>query len=1158
MTEAAAGNAETPPGGVRRWRRWLFAFAVCLGLYSVAGFWALPWLIRTQLPEQVGKRFHAVATLDEVRFNPFLLTLEARGLALASTPSTEPAIRAGRLYIDLELASLLKCAWTFREIAVDDFSLQAELNEREQLNLAQLFSPREPADAAAVHEDNRQAALPRLVIQRLSVSRAAVGVKDLTLKPAATARFDPINFTIDDVATLPDHQGRHQLSARLPGGGNLLWHGDFSLAAQRTRGSLQLQNARLATLWRFVQDELAIAEPRGSADIALHYELARGQQGWEARLNDVAVHLKDLALAHRDGRPLIRLNAVSLEKGRFDTQSRQLAFADFRVSNGAVQLVLDREGKPDWGALYRPAPAKGTAAKPAAVSATAANAVPWTLKLPQIAIGALAVAIEDHSRSVPVKMNISSANAKLALDATLGSQSQLIVGAVAVQLKDLRATAAGQTAAPVTLASAELQGGSMDLLKKSIRAESLRFSGGRTQVTRDADGQWQLQRMFAPLKDSPPEPATFSVVIERIEVADYALAVSDQGYQPPLALDVEKIRLTAGPFAVPAQKPVALDLALRIKQGGGLEARGAVDLKQSSGDLRVTLNDLALSPLNALLQQQTTLTLASGTAGIRGRLRWNAAKTPAAVSYAGEAVLANMDLQLAEKSERLFSWERLVAGDIAFDSAENRLSLASIRLTRPYAKLIINKDRSTNLAAIRRPVATQTAAPAPVTGEATGATVSPASAAPMNVSIERVSVERGHMDFSDLSLVLPFSTYIKTLGGSVSGLSSSPESRATLKFEGRVEEFGLARAAGSIQPFTPKKFTDIAVTFRNVDLTPLSPYSATFAGRKIAAGKLSLDLQYKLENSQLAGENRVVLDKFTLGERVESPQAVDLPLDLAVALLTDTDGRIDLAIPVSGNVDHPEFSYGHVVWQAIRTVIGKIVTAPFRALGALFGGGASESLGDIVFDPGSARILPTEYEKLRRVAGGLGKRPRLQLGVTGQFHAGEDGLALRTQAVRGDLAQREGLKLGKGEDPGPVGFDNPKTQRALELMLEARAGGDAVAAFVTDYRKHAGREAPRVNAALALIGRGGGDRELYVAMHRRLVELQDLPADALKALGTARAEAIVRALTRRLKVDTSRVSAQPAEAVEEAGKNGVPVKLSFKVSVAAAVSAAAP
>jgi Domain of Unknown Function (DUF748) len=623
--------------------------------------------------------------------------------------------------------------------------------------------------------------------------------------------------------------------------------------------------------------------------------------------------------------------------------------------------------------------------------------------------------------------------------------------------------------------------------------------------------------------------------VDRAEIADYAVALTDRSFQPAVAYDLEQLNAAISKVTLPPKGPSPFELALRVKQGGSVQARGTIDMLRQSADVRFEVADLALAPLDTILKRDTTLTLASGKAGASGRVTWSGKSDPAAIRYAGSAALTDVDLKTEGSGERLLSWQRLAMADIQLDTAENRLAIAQLSLGQPYSRLIVTKDRSTNLAGIMRPRAETAAAAAPA----------PDTGAPMAINVERASVERGEMDFADLSLVLPFATHIKALDGSVSGLSSAPDSRASLKFEGRIEDYGLARAEGTIQPFAPKTFTDVAVTFRNVELVSLSPYSATFAGRKIASGKVSLDLQYKIDNSQLAGDNKVLLERFTLGERVESPTAVNLPLDLAIALLTDSDGKIDLAMPVSGNVDHPEFSYGHLIWQAIRTVITRIVTAPFRALGALFGAGA-ETLGDIVFDPGSARILPTEYEKLRRVAEGLQKRPQLKLVVQGLYHQENDSRALRTQAVRADLAVREGLKLAQGEDPGPVGFDSAKTQRALENMLSARAGDDAVAQFVEAFRKTAGREVSRVNPVLAVMGRGAGDRALYVAMHQRLIELQPLPAPALAGLARARADAIANAFTNRLKFDPARLGSKPAEAVDQLANNGVPAKLSFE------------
>jgi hypothetical protein len=381
----------------------------------------------------------------------------------------------------------------------------------------------------------------------------------------------------------------------------------------------------------------------------------------------------------------------------------------------------------------------------------------------------------------------------------------------------------------------------------------------------------------------------------------------------------------------------------------------------------------------------------------------------------------------------------------------------SARLRLP--KIAINKDRSTNLAAVLRQPEKPSAA----------AQEKPEPSPPQKfvATVDRVRVEKGALDFADLSLVLPFSTHIRELNGAITGLATEPGSRAGVKLEGQVEDYGLARIDGTINPFAPKSHTDLTVAFRNVMMTPLSPYSATFAGRRIASGRLSLDLQYKIENSELRGENKVVLEQFTLGERVESPGALSLPLDLAIALLTDSDGKIDVAVPVRGNVDKPEFSYGHLVWQAIRNLLTRIVTAPFRALASLFGGGGGggENLDEVAFDAGSARLLPPEREKLVRLVETLKKRPQLKLMVQGRYNTDRDGAAMREAASRRAVAERRGSKLSPTDDPGPVAFDNARTQRALEAMLAERGGAEALSQFVTGFEKEKGREAQRVNPA---------------------------------------------------------------------------------------------
>jgi outer membrane protein OmpA-like peptidoglycan-associated protein len=487
------------------------------------------------------------------------------------------------------------------------------------------------------------------------------------------------------------------------------------------------------------------------------------------------------------------------------------------------------------------------------------------------------------------------------------------------------------------------------------------------------------------------------------------------------------------------------------------------------------------------------------------------------------------------------------ANGLKFGLSPKRLQIEEMRLLEPGAKVMIFKDRSVNLTKmLKRPDAPTTETkPQPAKPPA------PAVASPKNrtlfpMNIHRIRVEKGIVDFADLSLILPFATQITDFKGNIMNISSEPASRASVNFNGRVDEYGFATVEGRLSAFTPKRFTDISVLFRNVEMKPFTPYSATFAGRKIASGKLNLNLEYKIQNSELLGENEVLLEQFTLGERVEAPNATNLPLDLAIALLTDAEGKIDVAVPVRGNVDHPEFKYGRMIWQSLVKLITKAVTSPFRALGDLFGD-KSQQMDAIAFNPGSARLLPPEQEKLTAVSIALKKRPQLKLVVEGGFDTKEDGKALRTKCARRALAEQMGVKLAPGDDPGPIAVDSSKTQKALEKLLEIRSGDTAIADFKTRYEKATDKKAERANFAMALIGWASSDTAFYQAMFEELVKIEPLNDNDLKDLALSRTEAIVKELKMTHGLDETRVTAGKPGPAEKALTETVNTRLKLDV-----------
>ena len=306
-----------------------------------------------------------------------------------------------------------------------------------------------------------------------------------------------------------------------------------------------------------------------------------------------------------------------------------------------------------------------------------------------------------------------------------------------------------------------------------------------------------------------------------------------------------------------------------------------------------------------------------------------------------------------------------------------------------------------------------------------------------------------------------------------------------------------------------------SLVFKNVEMTKLTPYSGKFAGRRITSGKLSTDLKYRIQNQKLIGDNQIIVDNLTLGEHVDSPNAVNLPLDLAIALLKDSSGRIDIGLPVSGDLNDPQFSYGQLIWKALVNLLTNIVTSPFRALGSLLGG-SGEQLDTIVFDPGKSELLPPEKEKLVKIADMLRSRPQLKLGIQGRFSPDADGVEIKAQSMRLAIAGRTGSKNGENKDFGALDLTAPDVQQALEKMFTDKFGAQAFDALKQSIEKETGNKADIPGA-------------LSEALYKRLLDSEPVPAEKLSMLAENRAREIIQELETTDGVPSERLAEKSPE-----------------------------
>jgi len=1094
---------------VKRRSLWLLLLIALgsLGAYALGGFVVAPWWIKREFPQLVKTHLDATGSLGEVAINPFKLTVEVTDLVITEAGGNTPALAFDRLFADFEAVSLFKRAWTLAEVSLERPRLNLEVDASDTLNLVKL-KPRNTTPGQRSEE------LPRLLLGHLHLRQGQVVFTDKGLAPPAVAKIEPFEFELRDLSTLPNEHGEYTLSARLPAGGTLIWQGTVALAPVGSTGKIEVKDAKLAALWRFVQDRLQIEEPGGSAALTLDYEARYADNSTAATARNIALRISDVSIRQKGANDAaLTAGEVALAGGVADLAQRRVQFAELTLNEVGVHTLIDPEGNLGWAKLVAQAkPASAPAAAVTAAPQSPSSAAAWQLGVDAINIKGMRLAVVDQVFVRPLSVDIGRVAARASLKASLGADTNGTIDGIGIEAEDIRVAEPNSKNALVSLASASLEHGSFDVARQKFSASALKLGNPVAALTRDAKGTINLATAFErrPLKQ---EPSRFTAEIGVVELSGGSVAFQDHGTQPALALDLQSIRLLAKNVTTAAKAAIPLEAALQVKQGGTMRLHGTVTPDPQRASLRVEAKGMALAPFAALLGRHVRLKLVSGSAHAAGRLEWRAQGSRASLRYAGNAGLDALRLDQEASGEQLIGWKTMLAEGIDFDSVQRTVRIDDVRVAAPSGRLAIAKDRSTNLSDLMRK------APA-------GA--SPAEPSqPLVFSIERIHVQDGDLDFSDQSLVLPFAALVRELQGSIAGLSSQTGTRASLKLEGRVNEYGQARATGSLNPFEPKAFTDIVVNFRNVAMPPLSPYSATFAGRRIASGTLSLDLHYKLNDGQLLGENHVLMEKFTLGERVESPSAVSLPLDLAIALLTDADGKIDISVPVRGHVDQPEFSYGHLIWQAIRTVLTNIVTAPFRALASLFGG-TTEKVDAIAFEPGRAQLAPPEREKLARVIAVLKQRPKLRLVVEGRYDSARDGAALRASAARRAVGDRLGIQPSGGDATPFVNFDNAKAQRAIEALLAEHAGSDAVAKFQASYEKSTGKSVSRVNPVLAMVGRGSADRAFYEAMFEQAATLQPLEKNALTALATQRANAIMDFLKAGTGLEDARVAIKPA------------------------------
>jgi hypothetical protein len=558
--------------------------------------------------------------------------------------------------------------------------------------------------------------------------------------------------------------------------------------------------------------------------------------------------------------------------------------------------------------------------------------------------------------------------------------------------------------------------------------------------------------------------------IGSLQLRNAQVDFQDRSVRPAARFAVTPLQLTTRGLSLDLARPLPVDLDATINGRAHLAVAGEVVPGTAALDADVDLEGLAVKDLEPYAAGRTDLSIERGRIDAQGRISMAPPDSgKPELAFAGNVVVAGFRSKDNALEQDFLNFDRVEVSKIAFSLAPDALRIDRVRVVRPFARVIVSSDQVVNVAAVFDPEGTakalaerkaeaatksqeasrrKTRAEVQAEKRAAAAAARARADAPpppepelretgMPIRIREVAVVGGTMDFSDYSVQPNFAAAIQGLQGKVTGLSSDPKSHAKVDLTGNVGEFSPVRIEGTTQPFAFDRYTDIGLKFENISLPVFNPYSGKFAGYNIAKGKLTTDLHYTINSRQLEAQHKIRIDQLEWGEATAARGEATLPVKFATSLLKDADGVITLDVPVSGTLDDPTFRIGPIVWQIIKNVLSKAVTAPFRALGALFKG--AEDAQFVEFAAGDATLDPAVAEKLGALGRSLASKTDLRLDIPIGVDAKADTEALAQARYAQALAQATnavvgGRKRGDDQAAGGPAFDTLEPDRKLDVL----------------------------------------------------------------------------------------------------------------------------
>lgn len=607
----------------------------------------------------------------------------------------------------------------------------------------------------------------------------------------------------------------------------------------------------------------------------------------------------------------------------------------------------------------------------------------------------------------------------------------------------------------ITIPALTVEGVDVNLAMHEVTVGSIAVEHASFTAWLNPDGTVNYQQMFAPVDSAQPSSAATSasptskeekpwaVWLKEVTLQDHTVDFEDRTLPTPAHVEVRALTVKTRDVRIPIKEALSIEVGMQLNETGTIRVNGSVLPSPLQADVALALKDIAIRPFQPYFEKFARIDVQSGALNLDGTMHLASAHPNGPLmSFEGNVGVKGLSVADRDQGDEVASLQALSLNKVRVTVDPTTVSIKDVSLQQPRAYLVVGPDGGLNLGKLV--VASPPSASADVRAVEPQKTKSPL----MPITVGVVKLTKAAATFRDDSVQPSVQTGLSDLTGTIKGLSSKQLARADVDLSGRVGKAASLKIAGTINPLSEDAFTDLAISLGGMDLTEEGPYSSKYVGYGLSNGKLSLDLKYRVSQKQLEAENKVVVDQLTFGEKVDSPDAISLPVALAVALLKDRQGRIDIDLPIRGDLKDPDFKYGKAVLSVLLNLLTKIVAAPFTLIGSLIpGGGDAESLQFIAFHPGSATVPNEELKKLEVLAKGLEERPGLRLDITGTADPAMDRPAIGMRKLKEQLIAMRQREKGQASPKSEELSREDESRLVAELYEKQREENEKAVPF---------------------------------------------------------------------------------------------------------------